>query len=63
MYCKEKKVKVFYYDFGYMRNDYVFLLVTFLFTMKYETPYSSNIDEVCLGMPNKCLFNSFEVVT
>ena len=46
-----------------MRNDYVFLPVTFLFIMKYETPYSSNIDEVGLGMSNKCFFNSFSVVT
>ena len=42
-----------------MQSDYVSLLVTFLFIMKYEMPYNSNIDEVCLGMPNKCLFNSF----
>ena len=42
-----------------MQNDYVVLLVTFLFIMKYETLYSSNIDEICLGMPNKCLFNGF----
>ena len=42
-----------------MQNDYVYLLVTFLFIMKFETQYSSNIDEVCLGMSNKCLVNSF----
>ena len=39
-----------------------FCLLIFLI-MKYETLYRSDIDEVCLGMPNKCLFNSFKVVT
>ena len=42
-----------------MQNDYVFLLVTFLLIKKYETLYSSNIDEICLDMQNKCLFNDF----
>ena len=36
-----------------------FVVVTFLFIMKDETLYNSNIDEICLDMSNKSFFNSF----
>ena len=48
----KKKVKIFIMIFRYMKNNYIFLLVTFLFIVMCETSYN-NLEAVCLCIPNK----------